>query len=84
MTLIDWLIMYALPNEPVDAEEAMAMCARKYEELARDPDYLYWSIRKYPNEVLMLSRYIGHGGMFPPPGMSWPEWIRAFGFADEL
>jgi hypothetical protein len=80
MTLIDWLSIWSLPCEPMSFDEAGELMAKKYAELATDADFLWWSIAKYPNEVLGLSRWIDSiGGMFPPPSMTWAEWIDAAG-----
>lgn len=77
MTLIDWLSLYALPDEPLDYEEAIELIVRKFEELAKDLAYLWWAIAKFPQEVLWLSgRICRLNDLFPPRSMCWQEWIE--------
>ena len=72
--------------EQPDFEEWSAMLITTIKAIAGFDIGWFWEfIEQFPGEFIQLAEWIDDiGGIFPPPGWTWPQWIESTFVASDI
>jgi hypothetical protein len=67
-----------LPTEPTIEDYGIASALEFAQQASDNPTWLYRVCEDEPERILELMEWLPTlGGLFPPPGQTWVDWIEA-------